>query len=228
MTTNARHSSETVEHYTPAWLVEKARYALGGIDLDPASSEFANQVVRAPRIYTAEDSGLLAPRWEGRVFLNPPGGLIDKHGKPVIRPKCTETGACGLPPWHSHSGVTSSAVTWWRALRAQWARGHASAAFFVGFSLELLQSCQGGDEAGSLHPLDFPYCIPSERIKFDVVVDGARVTGKSPTHSNVLVLMPVTDSAPLPYQLALPDITMLARFEEAFSDVGVVRWGRYR
>jgi hypothetical protein len=222
---NVRHSSENSAFMSPVWLVEIGRYVLGGIDTDPASSEFANQVVKAPKIYTAEDNGLLAPRWEGRVFLNPPGGIVDKHGRRVIHartikgvryPGCTETGECGLPAPHKHEGEMSSAVLFWRVLCKQWERGHVAAAFFVGFSLELLQSCQGGPDPGH-HPLDFYCCVPRERIKFDAVVDGERVPGNQPTHSNVLVLLPFRDH--------VLNAQSRSRFEEALAPVGYIHRG---
>lgn len=208
-----QHSSEHAEHYTPAWLVEAARDVLGGIDLDPASNRIANQVVRARKIYTARTNGF-DKVWEGRVFLNPPGGLCDGHGNPVLRRKtekgvvvresCTVTGECGLEPGHSHFNVTSSARMWWGRMAAQ---HRLLQGFFVGFSLELLQSTQSLD---TRHLLDFPVCIPRSRIQFDVLRGGKRVAGTQPTHANVLALV------------APPGVTW-KRFKERFQDLHIGR-----
>ena len=59
------------ERYTPASYIEKAREVLGGIDLDPASCEYAQRTVRADKYFTVEDDGL-SRDWFGRVWLNPP------------------------------------------------------------------------------------------------------------------------------------------------------------
>jgi ParB family chromosome partitioning protein len=67
------------EWYTPPAYLEAARRVLGTIDLDPASSEVANQFVKAGQFYTADDDGL-SKEWSGRVWLNPPysGDLVGK------------------------------------------------------------------------------------------------------------------------------------------------------
>lgn len=59
------------EWYTPAVFIEKAREAMGSIDLDPASCARAQETVQATTFYTKEDDGLTKP-WFGNVFSNPP------------------------------------------------------------------------------------------------------------------------------------------------------------
>lgn len=71
--TDLRGASGTGENewYTPREHIDHARAVLGEIDLDPASSETANQRVGATEIFTQEDDGL-EQEWHGRVWMNPP------------------------------------------------------------------------------------------------------------------------------------------------------------
>ena len=64
------HSGES-EWYTPPDIIAAAGDCMGSIELDPASSEKAQETVLAERFFAAEDDGLSQP-WAGRVFLNPP------------------------------------------------------------------------------------------------------------------------------------------------------------
>ena len=66
------------EWYTPAIYIEAAREVMGSIDLDPASSELANRIVKAEKYYTKEENGLMYP-WYGNVWLNPPYGRTNKY-----------------------------------------------------------------------------------------------------------------------------------------------------
>lgn len=66
------------ENYTPAEYIEAARSAMGSIDLDPASNDFAQKTVKAKLYYTKDDDGLKR-KWKGNVFLNPPYSHIIKE-----------------------------------------------------------------------------------------------------------------------------------------------------
>jgi hypothetical protein len=63
--------------------IEAARELMGAIDLDPASHEEANRTVKATRFFAAEDDGLRQP-WSGRVFVNPPGGLVNEFWRKFV------------------------------------------------------------------------------------------------------------------------------------------------
>ena len=67
------------EWYTPPAVIDAVLDVLDEIDLDPASSRIANEIVGAKKFFTRDDDGLKQD-WFGNVFLNPPysKGLIDK------------------------------------------------------------------------------------------------------------------------------------------------------
>lgn len=80
----ALRESNSSEWFTPKIYVDAAREVLGGIDLDPASCEAANEIVQATKIFTKEDNGL-AQAWGGRVWLNPPyGGMSGPFTQKLI------------------------------------------------------------------------------------------------------------------------------------------------
>lgn len=81
---NVLHSSDSNEWYTPLRYVDAARELMGQIDLDPATSEQANETVGAKKIYTPADDGF-AKQWKGRVWLNPPYGREEGEGSNQAR-----------------------------------------------------------------------------------------------------------------------------------------------
>ena len=117
------NNSGNNEWYTPAALIDAARSVMGGIDLDPASSEVANATVTASRIFTAEDDGLKQEWPVGRIWMNPPyaqplmGQFASKfaaeirrgsHGVVLVN-NATETG------WFQEMAAECSAICFPRA-----------------------------------------------------------------------------------------------------------------
>lgn len=194
----AQHSSKSAEHYTPSEIIEAARTTLGEIDLDPASCTLANETVRAAAFYgpggLAPD-GLVEP-WCGRVFCNPPGGLV--------------------PDAFKGCGTRSNAALWWATLAEAWRTGEVEAAIFVGFTLEILRSAQGLDVP---QPIDFPLCVPSRRIAFDTP-DGP---SSQPTHANVIVWLPPVTPSMRDEATCLDEADGGNVFGEAFDAIGRCR-----
>jgi hypothetical protein len=60
-----------IEWYTPRVYIDAARKAMKSIDIDPASNDKSQEIVKAKVYYTKENSGL-DHEWKGNVFMNPP------------------------------------------------------------------------------------------------------------------------------------------------------------
>jgi len=94
-------------------LVASAHAILNGIDLDVASSDFANTYVEAKEYYTPSDDGLNVQPWYGSVYLFPPSGAYfwDKKRQ---RWKMTRT---------SSPTLMSSHAVWFNRLYKEWLAG---------------------------------------------------------------------------------------------------------
>lgn len=154
-----QHSSAETRWRTPPHIVNMVRKFLGSIDLDPASDAEANKSIGAKRILTAEDNALEC-RWNcayGNIYLNPPGG---------------------------RTGNRSNAALFWHKLMWEREYNGFNHAIFLGFNLGILRSAQAPE---SRSPLDFPLCVPRQRIRF-VHPDGRET--KAPSHDNVIIYVP--------------------------------------
>ena len=84
------------EWYTPEEYLESVRLALGGIELDPASSDFAQKTINADRYFTILDNAL-EQEWQAKtVFLNPPysaAKIADFVERLVAGYECGDIGA---------------------------------------------------------------------------------------------------------------------------------------
>ena len=190
-----QHSAESVEHGTPEYLATKIRYSLGGIDMDPASSRLANQVIRARRIYTKSSNGLDKP-WLGRVYLNPPGGALARNAPSRER-------HFGKRLYASPAALSRAAI-WWAKLVQEFRRGRTDESIFMGFTLEIMRSAQN---SSAWQPCDYAWCVPRRRIPYDDISGKVRVPTAKPPHANMIVLLWRYEDT-------------LARFVEAFASEG--------
>lgn len=200
----AKHSSESVEWYTPSDIIDRVHLVMGDIDLDPASCALANTVVRAKAF--REGVGLPHPLpWHGRVWLNPPGGSVEGMTTKATR---------------------SATKVWWRRLVSEYRAGHIEQAMFLGFNLDCLQTTQDSMADGDAI-LDWPVCLPASRIRFLHAVERATTRSlfeaggpteatsdlqpdDSPTQANVIAYLPPRD-----------DVTFAVNlFVDTFHDVG--------
>lgn len=144
---NSGTGPEGDEWYTPVDYIEAARQLMGGIDLDPASCDAAQETVQALAYFTREDDGLTKD-WHGRVWLNPPYSyplvekfvhrLIAQYEYENISTALTITNNCTDAAWF-HCLLerfpvcfTKGRVPFWRPNQESFATRQGQAIFYLG------------------------------------------------------------------------------------------------
>ena len=92
--------SEDKEWVSSYDLIEAAHQLMGGIELDVASSKFANEYVGADNFFTPSDDGLNCQEWFGSAYLFPPSGAYF-WDKKTDRWKKTRSSAITLKSCHA-------------------------------------------------------------------------------------------------------------------------------
>ena len=137
--------SEEFEHITNRDLVDSARMLMGSIDLDPASSKFANEYVGATEYYDPVKDGLNDQQWYGNVYLFPPkrSYFWDKKN---VRWKATR----GMSPT-----LCAGHAVWWRTLKRKWLSGEIEQGLYFSNFIDMTMYCQD--------IFDHPVCIMKSR-----------------------------------------------------------------
>jgi hypothetical protein len=138
---NIQLSNKSYEWYTPKHIIDMVLEVFPHIDLDPFSSEEANQTVGA-YVYLTKEDDALSVSWDRfdceYVFVNPPGPVKgNKSSRGVVR------------------------KAWEKTVK------ECSFAIWIGFSLEQLATLQDANES----PLDFTTVILRKRLHFIGVGD---------------------------------------------------------
>lgn len=109
----AHLSSESDDWYTPAPVIEAARVAMGGIDLDPATCVTAQRQIQASLWYTKAQDGLRTDLpWKGRVWLNPPYGRGDSSAAAFVQRLIDEIAAGHVEQAITCLNLASSCALW--------------------------------------------------------------------------------------------------------------------
>ena len=193
----AQHSNDSMEHGTPAEVVELARYVGGRIHTDPFSSAYFNtNSVKADTFYDKDHDGLRSI-WSGFCLVNPPGGVTKTD--PVTKKRTVIVPSLVRPAWES--------------LVDRWRRGAIDGALWVSFTLEYL--CQLQDAPAC--PTLFPTCIPATRLRYLYRPQGGGPPkpGTSPPHASALTILPSRRDPHLAR-------AQLARFVERGANLGAV------
>lgn len=139
-------TSGEVEYYTDPKIAEAARSMMGGIDLDPASSAGANEVIRAIVFHGPHDNSMSRP-WMGRVWMNHPFGRQED----ACPPDCTKEHIHHSYPYHGNAA-------WINKLMEEWEGGNVEEALCITYACT--------SEKWFQPLLDFPQCFLCPRTNY--------------------------------------------------------------
>lgn len=200
--TNPLRSAAYDAHGTPRSIVFAAHAVMGGIDLDPASSALGNTRVQAGKYYDRDRNGLVQP-WSGRVFLNPPGGVLKATANlsEVDRDLILATrDAIKGQPWYRRT--QSIATIWIDRLFWAWRTGEIDQAILILFNSEVMGA------RPELYGLPRVQSAYTDRVRRhnaqnreEVInrlgrvcyLDSSGNPGVSPTHTSSFVYFPPAD-----------------------------------
>lgn len=115
------HATGKYEWYTPLKFIKAAKATMGHIDLDPASTAFANMWIQAKTYYDIEDDGL-SQDWKGTVWMNPP------YSHPLVG-KFTDR----LVEFYENGSVTEACVLLNNSTETRWFQHLLKSASAVNF-----------------------------------------------------------------------------------------------
>jgi hypothetical protein len=164
-------TSGSTEWYTPHEIMEAVHEVMGGIDLDPASSEKANSIVKAARYFTrpelvpcgefdglpfmTQGGGGLDESWakvNGRIWLNAPFGRTEQGCKPGCKKKiCVERG------WHTAVDLPGIGE-WLQKLDMSYQRGDMAQAMAITFA--------SPSESWFHWIASYPICLMRKRVNY--------------------------------------------------------------
>ena len=181
---------EDLELITNADLCAAAHGLLGGIQLDPASSDIANEHVEAEEYFTPAECGLNDRQWYGRVYLFPPSGAYF-WDKKLERWRMTRA---------SSPTLVSSHAVWFRKLLRSWMAGHVEQGLCMCNCPDMIRYEQ--------RIFDFPMCIL--RTAPTLVKNSSQGLSSHKTCTTLLVYLPPQQNTE----------EAVSRFEDIYAEKG--------
>lgn len=156
---NVKHSAKNDSWQTPDVFINFGAQLFGPEGITLDPATSAEANKRIKaKHYFTKETDGLKQKWHGNIWLNPPGGKTKNK---------------------------SLACLFWAKLMEQWEQKTFEQALFLCFSIEHLATSQ---KYADKSMLDFPICIPKNRIDFINPATG--LPNGSPSHNNAIIYVP--------------------------------------